>query len=147
LWITTRYYSSSTERHKSHFRTGFNKANPLGYNNDDIYITPVIDEGMYRHHPSQVHNVIGVINRELLDVDVPRLREATRRGTIASCLDKAKRAMHNFTHNIPLDHVDATAFYDLHATLDFLITTAAIADIDEVRAAVKGYLALLETAA
>ena len=141
LWIASQYYSTSTERHKGYFRSGFVAA---GNSADNIFITPAISQGIDRHNPTIVHEAIYRINQTLQDVDKPRLREATRRGTIASCLTKAKRIMHNFSHGVPLDMVDATAFYDLHATLDFLITTQAIADIDEMRAAVKGYLALLD---
>jgi hypothetical protein len=141
LWVTPQHYSSSTERHKGYFRAGFIAA---GNSADNIFVTPVIDQGLHRHHPSVVHNAIGYINNALKDVDKPRLREATRRGTIDSCIHYAKRIMHNFTHGIPLDELEPVAYYDMQATMDFLTTTQAIADIDEVRAAVKGYLALLE---
>jgi len=141
LWIASQYYSSSTERHKGYFRSGFVAA---GNSPDNIFITPALSQAIDRHNPTIVHTAIHQINQTLQEVDKPRLREATRRGTIASCIERAKRVMHNFSYGVPLDMVDATAFYDLHATLDFLITTHAVADIDEVRAAVKGYLALLD---
>lgn len=153
LWITPQRYSNSTQRHKGYFESGFRKAqaNPtgLGYgdyaNSDDIYVTPCVDNSQDRHSPDHVHNTIGVINYTLKDVNLPRLREATRRGTIASCLHRAKTTMRNFSHNIPLDLIDADAYYDMQHMIDFLTTTAAIADIDELRAAVKGHLALQET--
>jgi len=154
LWITPRYYSSSTQRHKEYFMTGFRKANPnpspnsTGLSNPqehpNIYITPVLDEGKMRNDPSVVYDNIGVINLNLPEVDKPRLREATRRGVIDACIFRAKRAMHNFSHGIPLDMVDADAFYDLQATIDFLNNTQALTDIDDVRAAVRGYLELLK---
>jgi hypothetical protein len=50
--------------------------------------------------------------------------------------------MRNFTHNIPLDAVDAPALYELQTTIGFLTATLANPDIDEVRAAVRGHLAL-----
>lgn len=142
LWLTSRYYSSSTERHKGYFRTGFNMANSQGFSNDDIYHTPCIEDSRHRNDPSYVLGAIHSINATLPDVDRPRLREATRRGTLTSCLHKANVVLRNFTHAIPLDKIDADAYYDLQYTIDFLTTTLAIADIDEVRAAVKGYLAL-----
>lgn len=142
LWITPRRYSNSTQRHKDYFKTGFNKANPMGFNNPDIYITPCVDENLNRNSPDHVRNAIGRINADLPDIDKPRLREATRRGTIASCMDKAKRALTNFTHNIPLDMIDADTYYDLQSVIGFLHNLTNTPDIDEVRAAVRGYLAL-----
>lgn len=148
LWVTPRPYSSSTQRHKAYFVAGFRKANPnpTGLNSVDdhpnIYITPVLDEGKLRNDPETIYNTIGMINRTLPEVDKPRLREATRRGTIDSCIFRAKRAMHNFSHNIPLDMLDADAYYDMQAMLGFLTHTAALPNIDDVRAAVRGYIAL-----
>jgi hypothetical protein len=142
LWITPQRYSNSTERHKSYFTSGFCKVH--GYDSDDIYVTTCVDNSQDRHHPDHVLNTIGLINHTLKDVNLPRLREATRRGTIASCLHHANKVMRNFSNNIPLDLIDAPALYELQTTIGFLTTTAAIADIDELRAAVKGHLALLE---
>lgn len=139
LWLTPRYYSQSTQRHIGYFSSGFVKA---GNSRDNIYITPVLETNGLRHDPVHVHNAIGVIDQFLLDADKPRLREATRRGSLERALNKAKVTMRNFTHDIPLDMVEADAFYNLHATLDFIITTQNISDIDEVRAAIRGYFAL-----
>lgn len=144
LWITPQRYSNSTQRHKGYFESGFRKVH--GYDSDDIYVTPCVDLSQDRHHPDHVLNTIGLINHTLKDVNLPRLREATRRGTIASCLHHANKVMRNFSNNIPLDLIDAPALYKLQTTIGFLTTTAAIADIDELRAAVKGHLALLEEA-
>ena len=147
LWITPQRYSNSTQRHKGYFESGFRKSHGISYAeaDQDIYVTPCVDNSQDRHSPDHVHNTIGVINHTLKDVNLPRLREATRRGTIASCLHRAKTTMRNFSNNIPLDLIDADAYYDMQHMIDFLTTTAAIADIDELRAAVKGHLALLET--
>lgn len=147
LWITPQRYSNSTQRHKGYFESGFRKSHGISYAgaDQDIYITPCIDSNTTRMSPDHVHNTIGLINYTLKDVNAPRLREATRRGTVASCLHHAKKTMRNFSDNIPLDLIDADAYYDMQHTIDFLTTTAAIADIDELRAAVKGHLALLET--
>lgn len=155
LWVTPRPYSSSTQRHKAYFASGFAKSHGIRCSDDsdpnshmavngmtNIYITPVLDEGKMRNDPEIIYNVIGVINTQLKEVDKPRLREATRRGTIDSCIFRAKRAMHNFSHNIPLDMLDADAYYDMQAVLGFLTHTAALPNIDDVRAAVRGYIAL-----
>ena len=141
LWLTSRYYSSSTQRHKGYFRDGFVAA---GNSPDNIYITPVVDQLLHRHNPDIVRNSIGFINCMLKEVDKPRLREATRRGTIDSCIHHAERVMYNFTHKIPLDMIDADTYYDLQAMMGFLYNLKDEPDIDAVRAAVKGHFALLE---
>jgi hypothetical protein len=145
LWITPRRYSSSTERHKGYLRTGFYKANPMGFESDDVFYTSCVDDNTQRNNPLYVNDALRRINQDLPDVDKPRLREATRRGTLTSCLHRADVAMRNFTRGIPLDVIDADTYYDLQAMIGFLTTTLAIENIDEVRAAVRGHLALTET--
>jgi hypothetical protein len=143
LWITPRRYSQSTEKHKGYFLNGFRKSHGISERWwDDVFYTPCIDHSQWRNNPDHVYNTLGRINADLPDVDKPRLREATRRGTLASCLLKAEVAMRNFTQNIPLDAVDAPALYELQTTIGFLTTTMANPNIDEVRAAVRGHLAL-----
>lgn len=147
LWITPRRYSNSTERHKNYMLNGYRKAHqPTDRWFDDVYYTPCIDSGQFRNNPDHVYNTIGYINEQLKQVDAPRLREATRRGTLTACLHRADVAMTNFSRNMPLDLIDATALYELQTMIGFLTTTLANPSIDEVRAAVKGHLALLETA-
>jgi hypothetical protein len=140
LWLTTRRYSSSTTRHMGYLQTGFRKA--YGYDTVDIFHTPCIEDGRMRHDPSYVLGTVHNINVCLSDVDKPRLREATRRGTLTSCLHRANITMHNFTRGIPLDVIDAPALYELQTTIDFLTTTLGLECIDEVRAVVRGHLAL-----
>lgn len=148
LWVTPQRHSNSTARHKQYLLNGFRKAhaNPMELDGD-IFITPCTDDGSHRHNPTHVLNALRIINRDLPDVNLPRIREATRRGTLTSCLHRANVAMTNFTRGIPLDAIDAPTLYELQHTIDFITTTLAIPDIDEVRAAVRGYLALQEVAA
>ena len=138
LWITPRRYSSSTQRHKGYLESGFRKERP----ECSIYTTSCIDDNLPRHNPYYVKRTLTNINQCLPDVDKPRLREATRRGTLTSCLHSANVAMTNFTRGIPLDAIDAPTLYELQHTIDFITTTLQIPDIDEVRAAVRGYLVL-----
>ena len=143
LWLTSRYYSSSTTRHMGYLQSGFRKA--YGYDTVDIFHTPCIEDGLMRNHSAYTWAAVRNINATLKDVNQPRLREATRRGTLTSCLHRANIAMHNFTRGIPLDVIDAPALYELQTTIDFLTTTLANPCIDEVRAAVRGHLALMKT--
>lgn len=138
LWITPRRYSQSTEKHKGYFLNGYRKSHGI----NDVYYTPCVDQNLDRHNPDHVYNTLGRINADLPDIDKPRLREATRRGTIASCLLKAEVTMRNFTQNIPLDAVDPTALYELQTMIGFLNSLSTSPDIDAVRAAVRGHIAL-----
>lgn len=145
LWITPRRYSSSTERHKNYLLSGFRKSHGISDNWwDDVFYTTAVDDQLWRDDPGYVFGALHSINATLPDVDKPRLREATRRGTLTSCLHKADVAMNNFTRGIPLDKIYAPALYELQAMIGFLTATLANPDIDEVRAAVRGHLALME---
>lgn len=148
LWLTTRHYSSSTQRHKNYLLNGYRKAHqPTDDWFNDVYYTPCIEDGLMRNHSVYTWAAVRKINATLKDVNQPRLREATRRGTLTSCLHKANDTMQNFTRGIPLDVIDAPALYELQTTIDFLTTTLQNPCIDEVRAAVRGHLALMEVAA
>ena len=141
LWVTPQYYSSSTTRHVGYFRAGFAKL----HGPDNIFTTPAAsnsnsyitrdDKLFAQHHLDQV-------NSTLPDVDKPRLREATRRGTLAACLNRIDLATRNMTKGIALDRIDADTLYDLQGTMHFIEMLQATDNIDEVRAAVKAHLTL-----
>lgn len=141
LWVTPQYYSSSTNRHVGYFRSGFAKLH--GY--DNIFTTPAASNpGSYigRDDKLFAQHHIDQINATLPDVDKPRLREATRRGTLASCLNRADLAIRNMSKGIALDRIDADTLYDLQGTMHFIEMLQATDDIDEVRVAVRAHMAL-----
>lgn len=141
LWVTPQYYSSSTNRHVGYFRAGFAKMH--GY--DNIFTTPAASSGgsyITRDDKLFANYHIEQINATLPDVDKPRLREATRRGTLASCLNRADLAIRNMRKGIALDRIDADTLYDLQGTMHFIEMLQATDDIDEVRAAVKAHMTL-----
>lgn len=141
LWVTPQYFSSSTTRHVGYFRSGFAKAH--GY--DNIFTTPAASSGgsyIARDDKLFANHHIEQINATLPDVDKPRLREATRRGTLAACLNRADLAIRNMSKGISLDRVDADTLYDLQGTMHFIEMLQATDDIDEVRAAIRAHMAL-----
>lgn len=141
LWVTPQYHSQSTSRHVGYFRSGFAKLH--GY--DNIFTTPAASSGgsyISRDDKLFANYQIEQISANLPDVDKPRLREATRRGTLAACLNRADLGLRNMTKGIALDRIDADTLYDLQGTMHFIEMLQATDDIDEVRAAVKAHIAL-----
>lgn len=141
LWVTPQYYSSSTNRHVGYFRAGF----ITKHASDNVFTTPAASSpGSYISRTDKLfaRNILDVVNATLPDIDQPRLREATRRGTIAHCIHRLDLATRNMTKGVSLDTPDADTLYDLQATSHFLEMLLDTPDIDEVRAAVKAHLAL-----
>jgi hypothetical protein len=143
LWVTPQYFSQSTQRHVGYFRAGFMKAHGV----DNIFTTPA---GGNSGHASYItrddkvfaQNSIEVASAILSDVDLPRVREATRRGHIARALNRIDLGLRNMSKGIAVDRVDADTLYDLQGTMHFLEMLQATDDIDEVRAAVRAHIAL-----
>ena len=141
LWVTPQYFSQSTARHVGYFRAGFIKAHGV----DNIFTTPAASSGgsyISRDDKLFANYHIEQVNAALPDVDKPRLREATRRGTLAACLNRADLAIRNMSKGIALDRIDADTLYDLQGTMHFIEMLQATDDIDEVRTAVKAHIAL-----
>ena len=141
LWVNPQYYSSSTQRHVSYFRSGFTKAQ---HSADNIFVTKADSASTVatREHKQYAQKALTITHAELHDVDKPRLRPATRRGTIASCINRLDLARRNMTKGIPLDIIDNDTFTELMQTTHFLEMLQETPDIDEVRAAVLAHLAL-----
>ena len=143
LWVTPQYFSQSTQRHVGYFRAGFMKA----HGTDNIFTTPA---GGNSGHASYItrddklfaQNSIEVASAMLSDVDLPRIRTATRKGHIVAALNRIDLATRNMTKGIALDRVDADTLYDLQGTMHFLEMLQATDDMDEVRAAVRAHIAL-----
>lgn len=141
LWTTPIYHSMSTQRHLGFFRAGF----MAKHSSDNIFVTHAVSSGgghVTRTNKGFAQSAIENVTSTLADVDKPRLREATRRGTIASAIHRLDVAHRNMTKGVPLDVVDADTFYDLQGELHFLEMLLDTPDIDEVRAAVKAHIAL-----
>lgn len=138
LWLSPQYYSQSTNRHMGYFRAGF----ITKHSSDNIFYTRATNDLSARSNPHYAKDVLHVVNATLPDIDQPRLREATRRGTIASCIHRLDVAHRNMTKGVPLDHIDADTLYDVQGTMHFLEMLLDTPDIDEVRASVRAHLTL-----
>ena len=141
LWITPEYYSTSTQRHIGYFRSGFLKAH---HSADNIFVTRANCHLSAKDRADKYYaeSAMTIVNSALPDTDKPRLRSATRRGTIVSCINRLDLARRNMTKGIPLDAVHDDTFMDLMATTHFLEMLQETPDIDAVRAAVRAHLAL-----
>lgn len=138
LWVSPQYYSTSTQRHLGYFRAGF----MAKHSSDNIFVTPAAINVSARSNPIYAKAILSQVNNDMPDIDKPRLREATRRGTIASMIRRLDVAHRNMTKGVPLDHIDADTLYDLQGTTHFLEMLLDTPDIDTVRAAVKAHIAL-----
>lgn len=156
LWLSSLRYSSSTQQHKDHFREGFIAAYCKNHGcardvaSQQIFITQAVTDYMHtnRCDPQFAKRTLDFITQALPDVDKPRLRSATRMGTLMSCLDAVRTAKHRMTHGVPVDYPDAATLYELQDMEAFITHTMALfrqdmpETIDEVRAATRAWLTL-----
>ena len=141
LWVSPIYYSQSTQRHLGYFRAGF----LAKHASDNIFVTPAANSpGSYISRTDKTFAQQAMLSAEtiLAEVDKPRLREATRRGALASALTRLDVAYRNMAKGTKLDTVDADTLYDLQGTIHFIEMLQATDDIDEVRAAVRAHQTL-----
>lgn len=142
LWTTPIYHSPSTQRHLGFFRAGF----MAKHSSDNIFVTPAGNgsSGSYISRTEKLFakNVFAGVSNSLHEVDAPRLREATRRGIIASAIHRLDLATRNMTKGVSLDTIDADTLYDMQGLTHFLEMLLDTPDIGEVRAAVKAHTAL-----
>ena len=155
LWLTPLTYSQTTNRHEDKYRQAFIKHFMDNHKVDyptaslQVFTTPAVDDGTTRCHPDHPTRVLDKIMKDrLAEVDKPRLRSATRMGTLASIrasLDKITRRM---IQDVPENAIDVPTYKELLAMSAFVDNTIALyrhdapESIDDVRTAVRGFLAL-----
>lgn len=148
LWVTPSRYSMSTNRHEDHYHSAFIDAycENHGCSREEasrqVFMTRAVDDHTQRHNPAHAQMVLDHLPLWLQDADKPRLRSATRYGSLQQAKVRLERALDRMTRDIPLDLVDAPTLYAMQDGLLFLNNTSAIADVDEMRTVVRGYLAL-----
>lgn len=141
LWVTPQYFSQSTNRHVGYFRSGFAKLH--GY--DNIFTTHAgSTQGSYvcRDDKLFAQTSIEVASSMLSDVDLPRVRTATRKGHMVAALNRLDLATRNMSKGIALDLIDADTLYNLQGMTHFVEMLLENDNMDEVRAAVRAHLAL-----
>lgn len=148
LWITPLKYSMSTTRHEDMYRHAFINSYMANHGVDcltaaaQVFYTPAVDDGGTRCSPVHAQRVLAHIHETLREVDKPRLREATRRGAIASALSRMQTITARMTRDVPVDIPDAETLYECQSMLSFLENVQGIRDIDEVRTTVRAWLTL-----
>ncbi len=108
-----------------------------------MFTTPAV------HHTARdrcdkefARRLLDAVHNQLMEVDKPRLRSATRMGNIDGALYKTREAIKRMTHGVPADYPDAETLYELQDMAAFLANTLALSDIDDVRTAVRAWLTL-----
>ena len=156
LWITPLTYSSSTSRHEDLYRHAFIKRYIDNHKVDyptaalQVFTTPAVDDGTTRCHPHHAAKVYkAILADRLKEVDKPRLRSATRMGTLASIRQSLDNITRRMTADVPENAIDKPMHDDLMAMSAFIDNTMSLyrndmasETIDEVRVAVRGFLAL-----
>ena len=146
LWITPIHHSQSTQRHVGYYRAAFVTWYQRNYPSvnayDQIFQTRAVGDHSSRHDPVYAQGRYAVCSTQLGDVDIPRTREATRRGVLSSVQFRLATAMRDLTQDVPADMVDAPTLYELQELYGFVDMLIATPDIDEVRAAVRAHIAL-----
>ena len=85
LWITTRRYSQSTDRHLQHLRWAYAQwCEKHGFDAHTVFASPQLVD---RTSPNAL-DTVATLDASLWDVDRPRIRDATRQGVLVSRLHK-----------------------------------------------------------
>jgi hypothetical protein len=114
-----------------------------------VFYTQAVNRGGDRCNPEHARRILSKIHEDMLpDVDKPRLRSATRMGTLLSCLTRTQEALRRMTKDVPAEYPSAETVAELQDMEAFLTHTMALYrndtpdSIDEVRAAVRAWLTL-----
>ena len=154
LWLSPVRYSTSTDRHEGYFRDGFIDAYCKNHGCDratadaQVFYTRAAQTDVSRSYTPFAQAVLTDVHNTLSDVDLPRLRSATRMGTLMSCLSRTRETIRRLTYGLPADYPDAATLYELQDMETFIANTMALfrhdtpGTIDEVRVAVRAWLAL-----
>lgn len=155
LWVTPNTYSMSTNRHEELYRQAFIRQFMDNHKVDyptaaaQVFTTPAVDDATARCNPEHARRVMTKIMEDRLkEVDKPRLRSATRMGVLESVRASLERITRRMTADVPEGAIDKPTHDTLLATSAFITNTMALyrndepGSIDEVRAAVRGFLAL-----
>lgn len=151
MWLTSRFYSSTTNRHKSYLRNAYrtfceaNGHEPVIYEFMNYY-----DRNYYidRTNPMGLEALLDSAEYELWEVDRPRTRDATRRGVLSSRLHRLNQHVHNITADRDPQFITGSnkvsALLDLAHEHKLQLQHWLMLPIDEMRATVKAYLTLRE---
>ena len=156
LWITPVTYSMSTNRHEDMYRQAFIKQFIDNHKVDyptaaaQVFHTPAVDDATTRCNPKHAARVYeSIMEDRLKEVDKPRLRSATRMGILESIRASLDRITARMIRDVPENAIDGPTHNELLSLSSFITNTMALyrndmasETIDEVRTAVRGFLAL-----
>ena len=140
LWITPQRYSMSTSRHKDHIMSAWReRCRKL-----DVDPAAVTFDALDRTNENHLTYADDILSR-LATINAPRLRDATRRGVVTSAHHALTRLVRNATHGVDPEQYSSlfAKATQIQAHADTLASFMTLST-DDMRAAVKGFLALNE---
>ena len=145
LWITTRRYSQSTDRHLQHLRWAYGQwCEKHGFDAHTVFASPQLVD---RTSPNAL-DTVATLDASLWDVDRPRIRDATRQGVLVSRLHKI-----NHYETVLTKDRDPAIIAKRYSTVltrareaKTLLQNWLNMPVDEMRATVRAYLTLNEIA-
>jgi len=145
LWITTRRYSQSTDRHLQHLRWAYAQwCEKHGFDAHTVFASPQLVD---RTSPNAL-DTVATLDASLWDVDRPRIRDATRQGVLVSRLHKI-----NHYETVLTKDRDPAIIAKRYSTVltrareaKTLLQNWLNMPVDEMRATVRAYLTLNEIA-
>lgn len=147
LWVTPVHYSASTRRHKDWATSAYRAWCRDQCVEGRVYQTNgALAPTNGRAEPYALQTTTPAVQRDLHGACLPRIRDATRTGALASALHRVNAAIHTFTDARDPARVAATgarhmqAAVDLRAQLQYWLQMP----VDEARASVAAYLTLNE---
>jgi hypothetical protein len=145
LWITTKRYSPTTDRHLRHLRWAYGQwCDQHCFDAHTVFASPTLAD----RTSANALDTVATLDASLWDVDRPRIRDATRQGVLVSRLHKI-----NHYETILTKDRDPSIIAKRYSTvLDHTQSTKAMLQnwlqlpVDEMRATVRAYLTLNEIA-
>lgn len=147
LWITPRYFSSTTQRHKNHVLRAFWEWCATNGQDDSasVFYTAAGESGwnpsIARTDAGLAQLVLKDVSANMINADKPRLRENTRRGVLHSGLKMVRMYLTHLTLDVPIEHQDSETVTELQDMHEFLSRTVTL-ELVELRAAVRAYTTL-----
>ena len=145
LWISPRYFSVTTQKHKQHVLAAFRAwCAKTGQDYDSsVFTTLSAEDGQVylRTAPDYSENSLKAVELTLIEADKPRLREGTRRGVLHSGINALDNVLRNLTLNVPTQHQPLETVQKVRDLHEFM-TNAVALPLDEMRASVRAYTTL-----
>jgi hypothetical protein len=148
LWITPRYYSSTTQRHKTHIIRAFDRwCEDAGQDTSrSIFHTYAAESALLntftnRNSDGPAYHALAAANSNMINADKPRIRDNTRRGVLRAEIQRLETAIKHMTLNVPLQHQNAKKVQEMADLHGFLCGALGL-PVDELRVSVRAYTTL-----